>query len=140
MSAERIFYDANVLVYAHDRSETAKHEQAKRIVSEAWSAKRYPALSIQVLQETHVTLVRKGLDPRLSSKIVLNYLEWELVENRESLFRTALEFQVEFQLSFWDASILAAAVSAGVDELWSEDFQTGRRFHGVRVVNPFLTI
>ena len=137
MNADRVFLDTNVLVYAHDRSEGRKHEQAKRIVAEAWTGVRLPALSIQVLQETHVTLVRKGLDPKQSAEVVRNYLEWDLVENRESLFRTALDFQVEFQLSFWDAGILAAAVAAGAEELWSEDFQTGRTYHGVRVVNPF---
>ena len=123
MSADRVFFDANVLVYAHDRSEKDKHERAKRIVAEASAADRLPALSIQVLQEMHVTLVRKGFDLGQSAEVVRNYLEWDLIENRESIFRDALDWQIEFQLSFWDASILAAAIAAGADELWSEDFR-----------------
>ena len=59
------------------------------------------------------------------------------IENRESVFRDALDCQLEFQLSFWDASILAAAIAGGAGELWSEDFQDGRSYRGVRVVNPF---
>ncbi len=64
-------------------------------------------------------------------------LSWDVVENRESVFRDALELQVEFWLSSWGASILAAALASGAEELWSEDFQSGRAYRGVLVVNPF---
>lgn len=137
MNAERLFFDANVLVYAHDRGEGTRHEQARQIVTNAWASPIPPKVSIQVLQETHVTLVKKGLAPARSAEVVRNYLEWDVIENRESVFLEALAFQIEFQLAFWDASILAAAVASGAEELWSEDFQTGREYHGVRVVNPF---
>jgi len=82
-------------------------------------------------------LVRKGLEPSVSADLISNYLAWEVIENREWVFRNALAFQSELGLSFWDASILAAAVTGGVEELWSEDFQDGRTYHGVRIVNPF---
>jgi predicted nucleic acid-binding protein len=137
MNAERIFLDANVLVYAHDRTEGRKHERAQEIVKECWAGPKPPKISIQVLQETHVTLTKKGLDAAISADIVRNYLVWDVIENREPLFRSALAFQVELRLSFWDAAILAAAVTGGAEELWSEDFQHGRLYHGVRVVNPF---
>ena len=84
-----------------------------------------------------MTLVRKGLEASVSADLVRYYLAWDIIENRESLFRDSLAFQIELGLSFWDASILAAAVAGGVEELWSEDFQDGRSYHGVHVVNPF---
>ena len=73
----------------------------------------------------------------LSAQILCNYLEWDLIENRVAVFRDALDCQIEFQISFWDASILAAAIAAGASELWSEDFQNGRIYRGVKIVNPF---
>jgi predicted nucleic acid-binding protein len=137
MNVDRLFLDANVLVYAHDRTEGRKHEQAKQIVSDCWASDKPPKISIQVLQEAHVALTRKGLPIAVSTDLVRNYLVWDVIENRESVFRAALAIQLEHQLSFWDASILAAAIAGGVDELWSEDFQHGRSYHGVRIVNPF---
>ena len=137
MNVERVFLDSNVLVYAHDLTEGRKHEKAKRIVAECWKGDKHPKISIQVLQEVHVTLVRKGLQASVSADLVRYYLAWDIIENRESLFRDSLAFQIELGLSFWDASILAAAVAGGVEELWSEDFQDGRSYHGVHVVNPF---
>lgn len=137
MDVEHVFLDANVLVYAHDHTAGARHNRAREIVLAGWESDLSPKVSIQVLQETHVSLVRKGMDPARSATLVRNYLEWDVVENRESIFRDALSFQVEFGISFWDASILAAAIASGATELWSEDFQHGRDYHGIRVVNPF---
>ena len=39
--------------------------------------------------------------------------------------------------SFWDALILEAALAAQATLLYSEDFQDGSVFGGLRIVNPF---
>jgi predicted nucleic acid-binding protein len=44
----------------------------------------------------------------------------------------------EHGLSFYDALIVASAVEAGCDILYSEDMQHGRTFGGLGIVNPFL--
>ena len=44
----------------------------------------------------------------------------------------------EHRLSFHDALIVAAAIEAGCDTLFSEDMQHGRRIGGLMIVNPFL--
>jgi len=41
-------------------------------------------------------------------------------------------------LSFYDALIVASAIEAGCDILYSEDMQHGRTFGGLTIVNPFL--
>jgi predicted nucleic acid-binding protein len=40
-------------------------------------------------------------------------------------------------VSFWDSLILASAILAGVDVLYSEDMQDGFEIEGGRIVNPF---
>ena len=45
---------------------------------------------------------------------------------------------VRYQLSHWDALIVAAALEAGCDLLYSEDMQHEQLFDGrVKVKNPF---
>jgi len=44
-----------------------------------------------------------------------------------------------FQLSFWDAMIVAAAKSASCRYLLTEDLQPNQDLDGVIVLNPFLT-
>ena len=39
--------------------------------------------------------------------------------------------------SIWDATMVAAALEAGCDELVSEDMQSGRNIDGLVIRNPF---
>jgi predicted nucleic acid-binding protein len=48
------------------------------------------------------------------------------------------KIQDRYQLSFWDALIVAAAKSASCRFLLTEDLQPGQDFDGLLVVNPFL--
>jgi predicted nucleic acid-binding protein len=44
----------------------------------------------------------------------------------------------DHSLAFYDALILAAAIEAGCETLYSEGFEPGRRFGELTIVNPFL--
>ena len=54
------------------------------------------------------------------------------------MFRTALRGVTAYQLSWLDAHLWAYAEHFGMEELLSEDFEQGRVYGSVRVVNPFL--
>jgi len=41
--------------------------------------------------------------------------------------------------AFYDALVVAAALEAGCDTLYSEDMQHGRGLAGLTIVNPFLS-
>lgn len=136
MNAVNVFLDTNILVYAHDVDAGERHLTARHLVAEFWNRRQVPVLSIQVLQEFHVNLTRKGLEVDRSAEVVRRYLAWRVVNNSESLLRLALESQQRWQVSFWDASIIAAAQQAGARELWSQDLNSGQDYGGVLVVNP----
>ena len=57
----------------------------------------------------------------------------------EGVLRSALRGAAAYQLSWFDAHLWAYADFYGLPELLSEDFQHGRLYGAVRVVNPFLT-
>ena len=44
----------------------------------------------------------------------------------------------DHQLSFYDAPIVAAAIEAGCDRLFTEDMQHGRKFGSLTIVDPFI--
>jgi predicted nucleic acid-binding protein len=44
----------------------------------------------------------------------------------------------DHRLSFYDALIVASAIEAGCDLLYTEDMQHGRSIGGLAIVNPFL--
>ena len=53
------------------------------------------------------------------------------------VFLDAVRISRRFQLSYWDAAILAAAHATDCDVVYSEDMNHGQDYDGVRVVNPF---
>jgi predicted nucleic acid-binding protein len=133
------FVDTNVLVYAHDRSETRKQPLAQALLQELW-ASRTGALSTQVLQEFYVVATRK-FDPPMSRRaareIVALYAAWPLVQVDLALILVASELEERHKLSFWDALVVEAARRADATRIVTEDLQAGRHIGGVRIENPF---
>ncbi len=133
-----VFIDSNILVYAHDEDAGAKRTKAKELIGSFWRRREVPSVSVQVLQEVHVNLVRKGVSQDESAARVSRYLQWRVIENTRALFLRSLEIQQRWQLSHWDALIVAAAVAAQASELWTEDLNEGQLIEGVVVRNPLL--
>lgn len=42
-----------------------------------------------------------------------------------------------YQISYWDAALIAASQRGGADVLHTEDLNHGQLYDGVRVLNPF---
>ena len=57
----------------------------------------------------------------------------------QEIFEQAVSISQRFQLSYWDAAILAAARSLGCDAVYSEDLNPDQDYDGLRVINPFVT-
>ncbi|MCX6913558.1 MAG: PIN domain-containing protein [Verrucomicrobia bacterium] len=134
------FVDTNVLLYAAstDPTEAGKRTEARRVLSdEAF------AFSVQVAQEFFVNATRK-LTPALSSADALAFLKGinpaTVVAIDYKLFEEATKIQQRFQISYWDAAIVAAAKRVNCGTLYSEDLSEGQSYGGVRVVNPFRSI
>ncbi|MCC5806380.1 MAG: PIN domain-containing protein [Opitutales bacterium] len=133
-----VFIDSNILVYAHDEDAGPKRAAAKELIGGFWRRRETPSVSVQVLQEVHVNLVRKGVSQDESAARVSRYLQWRLIENTRALFLRSLEIQQRWQLSYWDALIVAAAAASQAAELWTEDMNDGQLIEGVVVRNPLL--
>ncbi len=136
MNATR-FLDTNVLLYAYDLDAPAKRTVALRFVEQAWTAPGKTAISVQVLQELHVNLEKRGLPRAAASQIIRDYAQWPVVDNTLDLLLAAVGEQVRWKISLWDALILAAARAAGAAELITEDLNHGQDYGGVRAINPF---
>lgn len=138
--AEKYFVDTNILIYAHDRSTGIKHERARQVIERLWMS-GHGVLSTQVLQELCVNLRRKVAKPLPVDEIrrlLQDYLSWEIVVNTPEAVMQALEIEVRYKTSFWDALILQAAEQSGAAVLYSEDLAGKQRYGTVQVVNPLL--
>jgi predicted nucleic acid-binding protein len=140
MADDRLtFLDTNVLVYAHDRSETRKQPIAQALLDVLWRTRR-GVLSTQVLQEFYVVTTRK-FDPPMrrgaAREIVALYGEWRIVQVDVALILAASKLEERHAFSFWDALVVEAARRGGATRVLTEDLQAGRRIGGVSIENPF---
>ena len=137
---DKYFVDTNILLYAHDRSAGVKHERARGVVERLWTS-REGVLSTQVLQELCINLrhkISRPLPAEEIRQIIQDYLSWEVVVNSPSSVLHALDIELRYQISFWDALVLQAAESSGAAVLYSEDLAAGQRYGAIQVVNPLL--
>lgn len=135
---DKFFVDTNILLYAHDRSAGVKHNRARQLLERLWTSGE-GVLSTQVLQELCINLRRKIARPLAveeTRQIIQDYLSWEIVVNTPASTLHALEIEVRYKISFWDALVLHAAESAGAAVVYSEDLSTGQKYGAVQVVNP----
>jgi predicted nucleic acid-binding protein len=134
-----ISFDANVLIYAADRDDSPRHQQAVALVERAMRSGN----CIQTLQsfcEFYNVLTRKlRAAPDRAEAFVAS---WRGVFPVEAAGLGDLDHAMravrEYRLSFWDALLWATVRRVGVAVLVSEDFQDGRVIEGVRIANPFV--
>jgi predicted nucleic acid-binding protein len=136
--SDRFFVDTNVLLYSLDTSATKKQEAALLWLDALW-ASRVGVLSWQVLHEFYANAIRKLRVPvKPVRQLVEEFTRWQPVEMTPGQIRRGWYWIDRAQLSYWDGLIIAAAERTECLWLLSEDFQAGRRFGAVTIVNPFL--
>ena len=137
---DKYFVDTNILIYAHDRSGRLKHDLARQLIERLWTSGQ-GVLSTQVLQELCINLRRKIARPlpvEEVRRIIQDYLTWEIVVNTPGSVLQALEIEVRYKTSFWDALVLQAAESSGATVLYSEDLAAGQKYGPIQVINPLI--
>ena len=116
-----------------------RHYIASARLEELWDR---PAgcVSIQVLNEYFVNATQK-LKPGLHRDVAWEHVEalkaWEPVEMDFPLIARGFAIQQRYQISYWDALIVAAAEVGGCSEILSEDLAHGAIYAGIQVRNPF---
>jgi predicted nucleic acid-binding protein len=138
--SDKCFVDTNILVYAHDRSAGLKHQRAQMLLEQLWDSGQ-GVLSTQVLQELCINLRRKASQPLPVEEVrqlIRDYSTWEIVTNTAESVLQALDIEMRYKTSFWDALIFQAAESSGASILYSEDLATGQRYGAIQVVNPLI--
>ena len=138
MSA-RLFLDTNILVYAYDSTDPQKQAKAQTLLTEGIEREN-AVISAQVLSEFFVTVTRKIAHPmpapRARREIVL-ISTLATVDVDATLILRAIDIQDRWQLSYWDALILAAAERGDCETVYSEDLSHGQTYENVTIQNPF---
>ncbi|MBF0628980.1 MAG: PIN domain-containing protein [Magnetococcales bacterium] len=114
-----------------------KKERANRLLN----AMSQPVINGQVIRELGYNLGRKaGYDAEEVWEVIRYlYRDCEIIADHEKLFYQATRLQIGLRISYWDSLIVAAALVARCDTLYSEDMQHGQVIAGaLKIINPFL--
>lgn len=134
---DEVFLDSNVLLYSCSAS---PDDAKKRQVAEDLILNHPFALSVQVLQEFIANALRKpslGINEHNIDATLRMAALVRVLPITHELVVSAMILRRRFQLSQWDATIIAAAAELGCQTLYTEDMNDGQNYGGVRVVNPF---
>ena len=133
----RFFIDTNVLVYAASRADA---DQSKKQVARALLAAPEIGFSAQVLQEFYSVAVNKqrlGMSHDEAVAVLQSLAAFPVYPISRELVMEAVELRQRYQMSYWDAAIVAAAKQMGCTAIYSEDLKAGQSYDGVPIVNPF---
>ena len=134
-----LFVDTNLLLYTLDSTNLAKQAAALSWRDALWQH-RAGRLSWQVLHEFYANATGKMGSPAATVRLMVeSYAQWQTIGFSLPLVKRAWHWVDRAGISYWDALILAAAERSACEWLLSEDFQDGRKYGTVRVVNPFRT-
>jgi predicted nucleic acid-binding protein len=132
-----VFVDTNVLLYAIDARDLQKQQSARAWRAELWKSRR-GRISFQVLQEFYVNVAQKWPAAKEDARAeVRDLMAWKPIAVDSAVIERGWKIQDRYQLSFWDALIVAAAKVSLCGFLLTEDLQAGQNIEGVVVVNPF---
>jgi predicted nucleic acid-binding protein len=127
------FFDTNVLVYIAS-GRTGKADRAERLVRDGGT------VSVQVLNEITNVARRKMRLSWDETGAFLSLIRDLLPVEPVTLIthETGLTLAQRYRLSIYDSMIVASALLADCDRLWSEDMQDGLVIDGrLRIVDPF---
>ncbi len=135
---DKFFLDTNILLYMFDETDIDKRTRAEDLIHSG-VREGNGCISFQVVQEA-LNVITKKLHATTAQahqflEDVLNAL-WH-VNPTGRLYRHGLDIVRRYKYSFYDSLIVAAALEAKCEILYSEDLQDGQRIERLTIINPF---
>jgi predicted nucleic acid-binding protein len=132
--------DTNVLVYSFDLAVPRKNKVARELLMR-FQLYQQGFLSIQCVGE-FFNVVSRGKLPTMTLEEAASQVEFFLrsfpvYPLTSGIVREAIRIMGEHRISYFDAQIWACAKLHEIPLVFSEDFQDGQIWEGVRFVNPF---
>lgn len=129
--------DTNVLIYARDPRDPVKRAIAYDLISNledgvlVWQVSCEYLSAIRKLGQFGISIEDAMGDVREMLKT------WRLMTPDWRVMEIAEDLRGRYSLSFWDSLLVAACIHAGVERLYTEDFDAYPRIDGLEIINPF---
>ncbi len=129
--------DSNIWLYAFIETQNADKSSIANSVIQNKDISI--VVSTQIINEVCVNLIKKAdfSEEKIRELIGNFYNKYDVIGiEREILFKSS-KMREQHNFSFWDSLILASALYAGAENLYSEDMQDGFVIEKTKIINPF---
>lgn len=130
------FIDTNIWVYAFSAvQDVQKTRRSRALIRQTTNI----YVNIQVINETTQNLLRKfGATEDVIRRLIRSYYrKYSVIDTTQTTLIKASSLRTHYSFSFWDSTIIASALEAQADTLFSEDLQDGLVVEGrLTIMNP----
>lgn len=137
----RFFLDTDVFAYSFDTTAPAKARKAALLIRRAADSGQ-GVVSYQVVQEFFNIALRRFPQPMAMAEaeqyLITVFRPLLAIHSSPALYVEGLRIGAKHRFSWYDSLIVAAALEAQCETLFSEDLQHGREIEGLKIQNPFV--
>ena len=135
MIMTKIALDTNILIYSHDKSDMRKQDIARTLLDLS------PLISTQTISE-YINVLKRKMTIAKDELIALcmeNLYDCTIHTVNIYTLKLARYFVQCYDLQIFDSIIVASAIEANCNILYSEDMHHGLEINGcMKILNPFL--
>jgi predicted nucleic acid-binding protein len=135
----KVFVDANILLYSEDGADAAKQAAALAWLQVLWE-RRIGCVSTQVLSDFYVSATQK-IKPSMPAgdarAEVRRYALWQPWTIDQATIESAWAVESRYGLPYRDSLVVAAAQHSGCRYLLSDTMAHEQHYDSVQVINPF---
>jgi predicted nucleic acid-binding protein len=138
--ANACFIDTNVMLYLNDSRDQQKQATARAWIS-ALAEHDLIVISPQVMNEFAYNVLRKFPEVTQAQlqRFLMAMMPWCKATMTSQTSLDALAVHVRYRFSFFDSTMIAAALAYGCDVFLTEDLASGQRIGDLTILNPFST-
>ncbi len=131
--------DTNILIYVNDPRDPAKRAIAASLISSLADGVLVWQVACEYLAASR-KLEPLGYDRTQAYQYIRDLQQvWYTALPTWAVIDRAEDLMSRFNLSHWDAMIIAACLEANVETLYTEDFGDAN-IEGLKIVNPFKNL
>ena len=133
----KILIDTNLWIYLYAKNPLEKYNRVRQIIVDQFEN---IVISTQILGELYHVLTRKNLTTIAEAQAIIIEMitNFPVLEIDTTKVLQALDISPRYQYSYWDSLIIATALLADCQTLYSEDMHHQQVIdHKIEILNPF---
>jgi predicted nucleic acid-binding protein len=134
----KVFFDSNIWVYSFGAGNDPRNARAAKYIDDAVIDDDEIFITHQTVAEVTNVLRKQANEEIFITATIASFARFAWARPELTTLQQAYVLATQHSISWYDATLVQAAIDAGCERFYSEDLQHGRTFGALTIVNPFL--